>query len=113
MSPARGTAGSTAGPLLEDATMGMRGWIGSWPAYRQLAGKDKLGLGAAVKSRKTGELRPRVAVADKVVRSVCPYCAVGCGQNVYVRDGQVTQIEGDPDSPALPEGLGEPAADDR
>ncbi len=99
MSPARGTAGSTAGPLLEDATMGMRGWIESWPAYRQLAGKDKLGLGAAVKSRKTGELRPRVAVADKVVRSVCPYCAVGCGQNVYVRDGQVTQIEGDPDSP--------------
>src|SRR6266487_5115216 len=79
--------------------MDVRGWIGSWPAYRQLAGKDRLGLGAAVKSRKTGELRPRVAVADEVVRSVCPYCAVGCGQNVYVRDGQVTQIEGDPDSP--------------
>jgi formate dehydrogenase major subunit len=34
-----------------------------------------------------------------VVKSVCPYCAVGCGQNVYVRDGKVTQIEGDPDSP--------------
>jgi formate dehydrogenase major subunit len=79
--------------------MDARRWIESWPAYRQLAGKDRLGLGAAVKSRKTGELRPRVAVADKVVRSVCPYCAVGCGQNVYVRDGQVTQIEGDPDSP--------------
>ncbi len=77
----------------------MRSWIESWPAYRQLAGKDRLGLGAAVKNRKTGALRPRVAVADKVVRSVCPYCAVGCGQNVYVRDGQVTQIEGDPDSP--------------
>jgi formate dehydrogenase major subunit len=34
-----------------------------------------------------------------VVKSVCPYCAVGCGQNVYVQDGRVTQIEGDPDSP--------------
>jgi formate dehydrogenase major subunit len=34
-----------------------------------------------------------------VVRSICPYCAVGCGQKVYVKDGAVTQIEGDPDSP--------------
>jgi len=34
-----------------------------------------------------------------VVRSVCPYCAVGCGQRVYVKDGKVGQIEGDPDSP--------------
>jgi formate dehydrogenase major subunit len=34
-----------------------------------------------------------------VARSVCPYCAVGCGQRVYVKDGQVIQIEGDPDSP--------------
>jgi len=34
-----------------------------------------------------------------VVKSICPYCAVGCGQLVYVSDGVVTQIEGDPDSP--------------
>ncbi len=86
-------------PLLGVAAMGMRGWIESWPVYRQLADKDKLGLGAAVKSRKTGELRPRIAAADNVVKSVCPYCAVGCGQDVYVEDGRVTQIEGDPDSP--------------
>jgi formate dehydrogenase major subunit len=33
------------------------------------------------------------------VQSVCPYCAVGCGQRVYVKDEQVIQIEGDPDSP--------------
>jgi formate dehydrogenase major subunit len=33
------------------------------------------------------------------VKSVCPYCAVGCGQRVFVRDGKVTQIEGDPESP--------------
>ena len=31
--------------------------------------------------------------------SICPYCAVGCGQRVYVKDERVVQIEGDPDSP--------------
>src|SRR6185437_7406377 len=71
----------------------------SWPVYRQLAQRDKLGLGAAVKSKRTEQLEPRVRTADKVVKSVCPYCAVGCGQQVYVEDGRVTQIEGDPDSP--------------
>ncbi len=79
--------------------MGARDWIELWPAWRQLTGPDRLGLGAAVKSKRTSTLRPRVAVADRVAKSVCPYCAVGCGQNVYVQDGRVTQIEGDPDSP--------------
>ena len=35
----------------------------------------------------------------KIVHSVCPYCAVGCSLNVYIKDGQVLDIEGDPDSP--------------
>ncbi len=35
----------------------------------------------------------------QVARSVCPFCAVGCGQLVYHRDGQVVAIEGDPESP--------------
>ena len=77
----------------------MRTWIEGWPVYRQLTGPDKLGLGAATKSGPTSRQRPRVSTADKVVKSVCPYCAVGCGQNVYVQDEKVTQIEGDPDSP--------------
>jgi formate dehydrogenase major subunit len=51
-----------------------------------------------VKSAASDTLRARTADAD-VVKSVCPYCAVGCGQNVYVREGKVIQIEGDPDSP--------------
>ena len=34
-----------------------------------------------------------------MVKSVCPYCAVGCSQRVYVKDEKVIQIEGDPDSP--------------
>lgn len=79
--------------------MGVRTWIDSWPVYRQLTGTDPLGRGAAAKSRASERLTPRVASADRVVKSVCPYCAVGCGQNVYVEDGRVTQIEGDPDSP--------------
>jgi formate dehydrogenase major subunit len=79
--------------------MSTRKWIGSWPAYRQVAERDWLGLGAAVKSARSERLAPRVRTADNVVKSVCPYCAVGCGQNVYVKDEQVIQIEGDPDSP--------------
>jgi formate dehydrogenase major subunit len=79
--------------------MGVRTWIEAWPVYRQLTGTDPLGRGAAARSGHTARLTPRTARADRVVKSVCPYCAVGCGQNVYVEDGRVTQIEGDPDSP--------------
>ncbi len=79
--------------------MGTRTWIESWPVYRQLTGTDRLGLGAATKTARSASLEPRTATADKVVKSVCPYCAVGCGQDVYVQDHKVTQIEGDPDSP--------------
>jgi formate dehydrogenase major subunit len=77
----------------------VRTWIEGWPVYRQLAGPDRLGLGEATKSGPSKRQKARVAAADKVVKSVCPYCAVGCGQNVYVQDEKVTQIEGDPDSP--------------
>jgi formate dehydrogenase major subunit len=79
--------------------VGVRTWIGDWPVYRQATGTDASGRGTAVTSKRTERLRPRVATADKVVKSVCPYCAVGCGQDVYVQDGRVTQIEGDPASP--------------
>ena len=72
--------------------------IASWPVLRQLRG-DRLGLGAAAQSEHYATLRPRVEDADRVATSVCPYCAVGCGQLVYVKDEEVTQIEGDPASP--------------
>jgi formate dehydrogenase major subunit len=74
-------------------------WVQRWPAYRQATGKDRLGLGAAAKSAKTQRITPRTKTADKIVKSLCPYCAVGCGQNVYVAKDKVVQIEGDPDSP--------------
>jgi formate dehydrogenase major subunit len=69
-----------------------------WPVLRQL-GRDVLGLADAVQSPRSAGLLPRTKTADRIVKSVCPFCAVGCGQNVYVKDGKVTQIEGDPDSP--------------
>jgi formate dehydrogenase major subunit len=87
--------------------MGVKTWIDAWPVYRQLKDMDPLGRGAAVKSRTSSSLAPRTRTADKVVKSICPYCAVGCGQNVYVKGVEggevgrkkVVQIEGDPDSP--------------
>ncbi len=79
--------------------MGLRTFIGSWPVLRQLSGEDPLGRGSAAFSSTTKNIVPRTATAEKVVKSICPYCAVGCGQNVYVEAGKVTQIEGDPDSP--------------
>lgn len=66
---------------------------------RQLTGGDRYGRGSAAQSRRSRQLSPRTAAATRVVKSVCPYCAVGCGQDVYVQDGKVTQIEGDADSP--------------
>jgi formate dehydrogenase major subunit len=65
---------------------------------RQLKG-DPLALGRAARSGRSEELVARTATADRVARSVCPYCAVGCGQRVFVKDEKVIQIEGDPDSP--------------
>ena len=103
--------------------MGVRTWIEGWPVYRQVTGTDPFGRGAAVKSQVSARLTARTATADRVVKSICPYCAVGCGQNVYVRGvaggeaggvaggevggvaggevgrEKVVQIEGDPDSP--------------
>ena len=78
--------------------MTLKKLVQRWPVLRQAAG-DPLGLGRAVQSPRTQSLRPRTAEAEHVVPSVCPYCAVGCGQLVYVRDGKVSQIEGDPKSP--------------
>jgi formate dehydrogenase major subunit len=70
-----------------------------WPVVRQVRSGDLLGRGPAVTSERTRKLASRTSTADRVVQSVCPYCAVGCGQRIYVRNEKVVQIEGDPDSP--------------
>ncbi|KZS60399.1 dehydrogenase [Mycobacterium ostraviense] len=73
--------------------------IQSWPVYRQLTGSDPLGRGKAAQSARSATLTPRTADADHVAHSVCPFCAVGCAQQVYIKDEKVIAIEGDPDSP--------------
>jgi formate dehydrogenase major subunit len=80
------------------AVEGPEAFLG-WPVFRQLAGADRLGRGEAARSRGTRSHVARTETADRVVQSVCPYCAVGCGQRVYVKDERVVQIEGDIDSP--------------
>src|SRR5438270_9577931 len=79
--------------------MALATWMDTWRVVRQLRGADRFGRGHAVKREASEKLTSRLETADRVVKSVCPYCAVGCGQNVYVQDGAVTQIEGDPESP--------------
>lgn len=70
-----------------------------WPLLRQVTGADRLGRGHAARSERSDRLTPRTASADRVVDSVCPFCAVGCAQKVFVKDGEVVQIEGNPASP--------------
>jgi len=86
-----------------DEYVDLRTWIGKWPAARQFTGSDRLGRGVAARSAHTEGASPRTATADRVVPSICPYCAVGCGQRVYISSeggkDVVSQIEGDPDSP--------------
>jgi formate dehydrogenase major subunit len=80
-------------------SVGLAQLIERWPAVRQFREGDPLGLGRAVQSERSRTLTPRIDEADQVARSICPYCAVGCAQLVYVKGGEVSQIEGDPASP--------------
>jgi len=73
--------------------------LSDWPVFRQIKERDVRGLGKTAYSARTETITSRTEEADDVVPSVCPYCAVGCGQLVYKKDGRITDIEGDPDSP--------------
>jgi formate dehydrogenase major subunit len=75
----------------------MKYFVDNWSLPRQIAGEDP--LGSAAKTEGSRKLRPRLEEADKIGTSICPYCAVGCAQLVYVKDDQVIHIEGDPRSP--------------
>src|ERR1041385_1983616 len=70
-----------------------------WPVIRQLRNRDLFGLDGSARSSRTESLIARTEKADRVVESVCPYCAVGCAQLVYVKDEKIIDIEGDPASP--------------
>src|SRR3954469_23955583 len=75
----------------------MNSLLRGWPLARQTR-NDHLGLASAAQSAHSRALRAHIHDA-KVTKSVCPYCAVGCGQLVYSKGNRVVQIEGDPDSP--------------
>ncbi len=70
-----------------------------FPLLEQLRSRDGRGLGESAMTTRTLDLSARTDDADYVAKSICPYCAVGCGQRVHVRDGKISHIEGDPDSP--------------
>ena len=71
----------------------------SWPLLKQWQQRDLHAAGTTSVSERTAGLKARLGGADRVVPSICPYCAVGCGQLVYVKDERIINIEGDPDSP--------------
>ncbi len=56
-------------------------------------------MSKAARSHASETLRPRLEEADTVGTSICPFCAVGCAQLVYAKDGKPIHIEGDPRSP--------------
>jgi formate dehydrogenase major subunit len=72
-------------------------FLNRWPVVRQILTRSD-GTGAEAMSERTRNLAPKHRGAQ-VARSVCPYCAVGCGQLVYHKDGKLISIEGDPESP--------------
>src|SRR5690349_17597045 len=71
----------------------------AWPVWKQLENRDPAGLGRSAASDRSENLTSRTMQADRVASSVCPYCGVGCGQLVYVKDRKIIDIEGDPRSP--------------
>ncbi|MBV8682564.1 MAG: hypothetical protein JO111_06800 [Caulobacteraceae bacterium] len=68
-----------------------------WTVPRQIAGGDV--YGEAAKSELSRQWRPRLEEADTVGTSICPFCAVGCAQLIYAKDGKPIHVEGDPRSP--------------
>jgi formate dehydrogenase major subunit len=59
-----------------------------------------VGLGLLGRRAHAGEIRPALRTRhSKESTTICPYCGVGCGAIVSVRDGKVINIEGDPDHP--------------
>src|SRR5579871_5309409 len=75
----------------------MKDFLSRWPLLNQIRTRSD-GTGREAMTDRTRNLRPKLDGAQ-VARSVCPYCAVGCGQLVYHKDGKLISIEGDPESP--------------
>ncbi len=72
-------------------------FVRDWGLPRQLAGQSVMSEAATSTASRT--LRPRLEQADRVGTSICPFCAVGCGQLIYAKNGRPIHVEGDPRSP--------------
>jgi formate dehydrogenase major subunit len=72
-------------------------FLKDWSLPRQLAGQSV--MSTAARSTTSKRLRPRLEQADRVGTSICPFCAVGCAQLIYSKNGKPLHIEGDPRSP--------------
>jgi formate dehydrogenase major subunit len=72
-------------------------FLSRWPVIRQIRSGSN-GTGQEAMSDRTRSLAPRTSGMN-VSRSICPYCAVGCGQLIYHKDNKLVAIEGDPESP--------------
>ncbi len=72
-------------------------FLRDWSLPRQMAGQSV--MAEAARSTTSETLRPRLEQADRVGTSICPFCAVGCAQLVYAKNGKPIHIEGDPRSP--------------
>ncbi len=60
--------------------------------------RSHIGLVPNPVSEKTRQSHARIRGATSSV-SVCPYCAVGCSQIVYTKDGRIIDLEGNYESP--------------
>ena len=88
---------TTPGAISGDpASLNRREFLWTSGAGFALGGLAGLGLDLRPVEAATQQLK---IAGTRAVPSVCPYCAVGCGQLVHVRDGKVINIEGNPDSP--------------
>src|SRR5689334_11793024 len=78
-------------------TARLAGAVADWSLPRQLRGESPRSTAAA--STESRQLHPRLIEADHIGTSICPYCAVGCAQLIYAKDGKAIHVEGDPRSP--------------
>jgi formate dehydrogenase major subunit len=84
-------------PIRRNPIRRANAFLKHWTLPRQLAGGDP--AADAARSEVSEKLRPRLESADTVGTAICPYCAVGCAQLVYAKNGRVIHVEGDPRSP--------------
>jgi formate dehydrogenase major subunit len=84
-------------PKPDVATRRISAVLRDWSLPRQAAGQSA--TAAAARSRAAETLRLRLEDADSIGASICPFCAVGCAQLIYAKNGRPIAVEGDPRSP--------------